>query len=217
MTATVNTGAILLVGGRSRRMGGGTKPLLEVGGETLFARAVRAVTDAGCAPIVAAGPVLDEAAPVEWVREDPPFAGPVAAIAAALARVAMPGPQWTILLAGDLPRADRVVRRLIEAVDPDAAETDAASPDAVDTVVPDAVQAVVFTADGHPQWLAGAYRTSALRAAVARLGDDVGDASCRALLGGLEIAWLTDEDEITADIDTPADLQRLRAELEEQS
>lgn len=217
MTATVNTGAILLVGGRSRRMGGGTKPLLEVGGETLFARAVRAVTDAGCAPVVAAGPVLDEAAPVEWVREDPPFAGPVAAIAAALDRVATPGPGWTILLAGDLPRAERVVRRLIEAVDPDAAETDAASPDAVDTVVPDAVQAVVFTADGHPQWLAGAYRTSALRAAVARLGDDVGDASCRALLGGLEIAWLTDEDEITADIDTPADLQRLRAELEEQS
>ncbi|WP_193596949.1 molybdenum cofactor guanylyltransferase [Microbacterium sp. YJN-G] len=217
MTETVSTGAILLVGGRSRRMGGGTKPLLEVGGETLFARAVRAVTDAGCAPVVAAGPVLDEAAPVEWVREDPPFAGPVAAIAAAMDRAATPGPEWTILLAGDMPRADRVVRRLIEAVDPDAAETDAASPDAVDTVVPDAVQAVVFTADGHPQWLAGAYRTSALRAAVARLGDDVGDASCRALLGGLEIAWLTDEDEITADIDTPADLQRLRAELEEQS
>lgn len=209
MTATVNTGAILLVGGRSRRMGGGTKPLLEVGGETLFARAVRAVTDAGCAPIVAAGPVLDEAAPVEWVREDPPFAGPVAAIAAALDRVATPGPGWTILLAGDLPRAERVVRRLIEVVDPDAA-----TPDAAET---DAVQAVVFTADGHPQWLAGAYRTSALRAAVGRLGDDVGDASCRALLGGLEIAWLTDEDEITADIDTPADLQRLRAELEEQS
>lgn len=209
MTETVSTGAILLVGGRSRRMGGGTKPLLEVGGETLFARAVRAVTDAGCAPIVAAGPVLDEAAPVQWVREDPPFAGPVAAIAAALDRVATPGPGWTILLAGDLPRAERVVRRLIEVVDPDAA-----TPDAAET---DAVQAVVFTADGHPQWLAGAYRTSALRAAVERLGDDVGDASCRALLGGLEIAWLTDEDEITADIDTQADLQRLRAELEEQS
>src|SRR5690606_33828746 len=72
-TGPVSTGAILLVGGRSRRMGGGSKPLLEVGGQTLFARAVHALTDAGCTPIIAAGPVLDEDAPVLWAREDPPF------------------------------------------------------------------------------------------------------------------------------------------------
>lgn len=191
-------GAILLVGGRARRMGGGYKPLLEVGGCTLFHRSVTAMSDARCAPIIAAGPLLDEDAPVHWVREDPPFAGPVAGIAAAMRALATDEqPEWMLLLAGDLPHVHPVIERLVAAV--------AAS---------DNPDAVVFRADGHPQWLAGAYRTEALRAALAALGGATEDASCRALLGGLEITWLTDDDGITADIDTPADLARVRAELD---
>lgn len=193
----MNLGAILLVGGRSARMGGGTKPLVEVGGRSLFARAVEAVSDAGCAPIIAAGPVLDEHAPVRWVREEPSFTGPVAGIAAAMGEVPADGAEWMLLLAGDLARPHQVVERLRGAAG--------------------AADAVVLRADGHPQWLAGMYRTDALRAALDALGGAVSDASCRALLGGLEITWLTDEDGITADIDTPADLARIRAELEEES
>jgi CTP:molybdopterin cytidylyltransferase MocA len=41
---------------------------------------------------------------------------------------------------------------------------------------------------------------------------EVDDASCRALLGGLPIRWIADEDGITADIDTPDDLERARAD-----
>ncbi|WP_417508901.1 molybdenum cofactor guanylyltransferase [Microbacterium sp.] len=197
-------GAILLVGGRSHRLGGGIKPLLEVGGSTLFARSMDALTDAGCAPITVVGPVLDAAMPVRWVREDPPFAGPVAGIAAALAGDgalpddASPEPEWMLLLAGDLPRVGLLVSRLVAA---------AASASGAD--------AHVFTADGHPQWLAGIYRTAALRAALAAFTAEYAGASCRALLGDLAISWLGDEDGITADIDTPADLARIRAELEE--
>ena len=191
----MTVGAIVLVGGRARRMAGAAKPLLEVGGRTLLDRTVSALTDAGCLPIIVAGPVLDDRLPVRWVREDPPFAGPVAGIAAALAAMPEPEPEWTLVLAGDLPHADAIVGRLTARL-------------------ADAADAVVFTADAHPQWLAGAYRTAALRTAVGPA--DVTGASCRAVLGGLDIAWLTDEDGITADIDTPADLTRVRAALEEE-
>ncbi|MBD8012212.1 NTP transferase domain-containing protein [Microbacterium sp. Re1] len=204
-------GAILLVGGRATRMGGGVKPLLEVGGRTLLSRALAAVTDAGCAPILAVGPELDPDPRLRWVREDPPFSGPAAAIAAAVAALEHRagdggsdddgGAEWMLVLAGDLPHADRVVTRL----------TSAASS------APPHADAVVLTADGHPQWLAGVYRTHALRASIRAATGELADSSCRALLGRLDITWLADEDGITADIDTPADLARMRAAFEEET
>ena len=199
---TPRLGAILLVGGRATRLGGGVKPLIEVGGQTLLSRVVTAARDAGCATIIAVGPELDPAAPVRWVQEDPPFSGPAAAIAAALEALddaADDGaPEWMLVLAGDLPSAGAVATRLASAAAGDAGD------------------AVIFRAGDRPQWLAGAYRASALRDAVRDLGDALTGASCRALLGGLEIAWLADDDGITADVDTPADLARVRAAFEEE-
>ncbi len=189
-------GAVLLAGGRARRLGGVDKPLLTLGGRTLLAASVDALTRAGVSPIVAVGPVLDADAPVVWVREEPLFGGPMAAIAAALPQLAG---EWTLILAGDLERPDAVVARL-------AAEI-AAEPDA---------DAVVFTADGRAQWLAGVYRTGALREALAAVETPAG-ASVRSVLGGLAIAWIVDEDGVTRDIDAPADLDRARAHLEESS
>ncbi|WCD93795.1 NTP transferase domain-containing protein [Microbacterium sp. nov. GSS16] len=204
MTATT-IGAILLVGGRSTRMGGGAKPLLEVGGRTLLSRAIGAMTDAGCAPIIAVGPQLDSDAPVRWAREDPPFSGPAAGIAAGVSAQSGHGdgdaPEWTLVLAGDLPHVERVTAQLTGAA----------------TSAPSAADAVVLSAGGHPQWLAGIYRTAALRAAVRAAGDELAGLACRALLGGLDITWLADEDGITADIDTPADLARMRAAFEEET
>ncbi|WP_336644316.1 molybdenum cofactor guanylyltransferase [Microbacterium sp. USHLN186] len=200
MTPSPSPGGIVLVGGRSRRMGGGAKPLLEVGGRTLLNRMLTALQDAGSAPIIAVGPLLDATADVRWVREDPPFTGPVAAIAAALAALTEPIPPWMLVLAGDLPHAARLVPTLIGATASASADDDAA----------------VFTAHGHPQWLAGAYRTRALREALRAQEGALDDASCRAVLGGLRIAWLSDDDGVTADIDTPADLARMRAVFEEE-
>ena len=76
-------GAILLAGGRGSRMGGVSKPLLEVGGMTLLDAALRAARDVGADPIIVVGPPDDAHAGLTWVREDPPFGGPAAAIMAA--------------------------------------------------------------------------------------------------------------------------------------
>lgn len=198
-------GAVVLVGGRARRMGGAAKHLLELGGSTPWNRTLDALAENGISPVVAVGPApadgvaRADAAPVRtvtWVREDPPFGGPVAALAAALSRPELDDAVEFLLLAGDLAHPKAVVARLVES-DPTRLDR---SPDTV-----------VFRAGEHPQWLAGRYCAAAVRAALAALGE-VDGASCRALLGGLPIRWIADEDGITADIDTPADLERARAQ-----
>lgn len=191
-------GAVLLVGGEGHRMGGIAKPLLVLEGRSLLARTVDALVDAGVGPIVAVGPVLEESADVVWTREEPPLGGPVAGIAAGLAR--MPADR-VLILAGDLARPDAVVHGLLSHRADDAAA--AAS-----------VDGVVFSADGQPQWLAGMYRTESVRRALDAMETDR-NASVRALLGDLAIEWVVDQEGITADIDSPANLARARKELEE--
>ncbi|MCV7193487.1 molybdenum cofactor guanylyltransferase [Mycolicibacterium brumae] len=185
------TAAILLVGGRGSRLGGAVKPLLELGGQTLLDRTVMAL--AGCAPIIAVGPVLEDDPRLTWVREDPPLAGPAAAIAAGVS--ALHGDDGVLVLAGDLVYPDSTVRRLLTA--------------------PIIGDAVVLRAGGRPQWLAGKYRAAALRRAAVGLGTRVAGASCQLLLGELAVRWLDDEDGVSADIDTAADLDRARAAYRE--
>ena len=72
-----------------------------------------------------------------------------------------------------------------------------------------------WTANGRPQWLAGKYRAAALRRAAVGLGARVAGASCQLLLGELAVRWLDDEDGVSADIDTAADLDRARAAYRE--
>lgn len=182
-------------------MGGVAKPLLPLAGRTLLAQGGAALAAVGAAPIVAVGPASPEPG-VIWLREDPPYGGPVAAIAAALAHPGVAGTERVLLLAGDLVHPDRVVRRLIRA----ASETSTADPEAGE-------HAIVFRADDQPQWLAGLYRTASVRQALSAL-PSAHDASCRALFGGLAIGWILDEDGITADVDTPADWDRACAEAD---
>lgn len=190
-------GAVLLVGGEGRRMGGIAKPLLTLEGRSLWARTVDALVDAGVGPIVAVGPVLGESADVVWTREEPPLGGPVAGIAAGLAQITA---DVVLILAGDLARPDAVVQGLL------AHRADKATPASVD--------GVVFSADGQPQWLAGRYRTESVRRALDTMETDR-NASVHALLGGLAVEWVVDQEGITADIDSPADLARARQEIEE--
>ncbi|MGO4679995.1 molybdenum cofactor guanylyltransferase [Microbacterium sp. 2MCAF23] len=235
-------GAVVLVGGRARRMGGAAKHLLELGGSTPWDRTLVALAAHGISPIIAVGPApadgrLADAAAVPvvtWVREDPPFGGPVAALAAALSRPELDDAAEFLLLAGDLAHPEAVVARLAEKnpVVTDPAETDADTEASLvadcgskpreaaicdqraegqRAHVPHPTDAVVFRAGEHPQWLAGRYRVAAVRAALAAFGE-VDGASCRAVLGGLPIRWIADEDGTTADIDTPADLERARAD-----
>jgi molybdopterin-guanine dinucleotide biosynthesis protein A len=190
-------GAILLAGGRASRVGGAAKPLFEVGGATLLAAAVAAATDAGAHPITVVAPVLDPELPVEWVREDPPFGGPAAAIVAALATgPAGADPEWTLVLACDLPAAGPAVRRLVSDLPLLPSDTDGIC---------------LGDASSRPQWLTGAYRTRALRAAASALPRRGADAPVRALLADLAIAVVAAPDALTRDVDTWEDLEEARA------
>lgn len=195
-------GALLLAGGRGSRMGGVTKPLLEVGGRTLLRRAVTAV--AGCRPVTIVAELLDpELEGVDWVREDPPHGGPAAGVVAALASWRERGehPERVLLLACDLPHPDAAV----------AALTSASLPR-------DAAGACLVDATGRAQWLAGVYRLDALREAAHALPDAGRGAPMRALLGHLAIVEVPAPPRAVADIDTWQDLEEaLRGAAEEES
>lgn len=136
---------LVLAGGRGRRLGGPGKPALDVGGRRMI-DVVRGALE-GARALTVVGPGGD-------LVEQPPGGGPVAAIAAGLARVTAP---VVVVLAADLPFVTaETVRRLVAA--------------APATAVDD---------EGRAQYLLGAYPTSALRAALpadprgARVGDVV--------------------------------------------
>lgn len=179
--------AILLAGGRASRVDGATKPLFEVHGTTLLDAATGAVRSRGAQRIVVAAPALADDIDVEWVREDPPFGGPVAAIVAALPRVRA---DEVFVLACDLPTARAAVGLLPDEL---ASDIDGACLD-----------------DGRRQWLIGRYRAAALREAASGLPEKGRDASMRALLGGLRIAAIAADASLTRDIDTWDDLRIAR-------
>jgi molybdopterin-guanine dinucleotide biosynthesis protein A len=188
-------GAILLAGGRGSRMGGIHKPLLEVGGRTLLDAAISAAREAQCDPIVGVGEAAlatsASAKAIAWVREDPPFGGPAAAILAALPLITAPR---TFVLACDLVRVEDAVRALQGAP---------RGPDGV----------CLEDSSGRRQWLTGIYRTEALRSAAAGLENGGTGSSAAALLGGLSVAALPSSDDggdLAFDIDTWDDLTQAR-------
>ena len=78
--------AVLLAGGRSSRLGGVPKAGLLVEGTTLLERTCAALSGAG--HLVVVGPEADGARAIPgaplFVREEPAFAGPAAALVAGL-------------------------------------------------------------------------------------------------------------------------------------
>jgi molybdenum cofactor guanylyltransferase len=179
----------VLAGGRSRRLGGRDKVLLEVGGVPLLDRVVRAVEGAG--RIVVVGPRRPTAAPVVWAREEPPGGGPAAGLAAGLRHVDAPA---VVVLAGDLPFVDG---RAVEALRTAAAGRDGA---------------LLVDGDGQEQVLAGCWSTAALRRAVRGQGALAGS-SVRAVLAGLHRAHVrvsTPGPPPWLDCDTTDDLREAR-------
>ena len=186
---------LLLTGGASRRMGS-DKALLEVDGRRMVDRAA-AVLAAVADPVLEVGPGWSG---LPAVREDPPGAGPLAAVstgAAALRAAGHDGP--VLVLAVDMPRVGVEVLRLL---------AERAGPA---TAVP--------LADGHPQVLCGRYGPKAL-AEVDRLLA-AGGKSLRLMIEGMaargEAAWVEPEEwepvagpGAFSDVDTPEDLRRFR-------
>lgn len=235
LRCTVPTGAVILAGGRSARLGGVPKAALMVDGGTLLARTVAAAAAAlrGCAvtgspreircadgsdhaerngpdprelPIAVVGPpellrpLLADAEAVRLVREDPPFSGPAAGLAAGLDALAGPtgaaddADALILVLACDMPGVGAAVEALL------AGTADRAAPDgwlAVDA--------------GREQPLAALYRAGPLRRAVedARASGTVKNGSVFRLVASLELTRLKVPTGCTADVDTWADAQVL--------
>ncbi|KTR43295.1 hypothetical protein NS263_00450 [Curtobacterium oceanosedimentum] len=185
--------AVLLAGGRASRMGGIDKTALVADGLALSDHAVRAA--AGARSVVLVGLRDGRTAPdgVVLTREDPPFGGPVAGIAAGLAAITESAP-WTLVLACDLVRPERAVSVLFGAAD-DEADVDGF---------------VAVDQDGRRQPLLALYRSDALRAAVRVLGDPTG-AAVRRLTADLRLVDVPLSADLCADVDEPEDATRATA------
>jgi molybdopterin-guanine dinucleotide biosynthesis protein A len=174
--------AIIFAGGRATRLGGVDKVMIEVDGVTLLERSLRAVGDAD--PVVVVGPRRDVSRAVVWVREDPPGAGPVAALRIGVDALAgLPGRTQVAVLAGDLVGIDgRTVPRLRSTLD----DVDGAG-------------VVLVDGDGYVQWMHGVWWLHALRGAQA-------GKSLKSVLGALPYVTLPERAGESADVDTPDDL-----------
>ncbi len=191
--------AIVLAGGAARRLGGADKPALEVGGRTLLDRVVTAVSDAR--RVVVVGPARPVSVAVGWCREHPPGGGPVAALAAGLATgLGETAAAVVVTLAADLPFVGPGVPTLLSAL----------------SGSPAAGAAFLVDAGERVNYLAGAWRRDALRAALDAVGS-VDNAAMRTLVA--QTAWLTvpDTGGWTRGCDTWPDVEAARATAREPS
>ncbi len=183
--------AIVLAGGRGRRLGGADKPALRLGARTLLDVALAAVAGV---PTVVVGPERALPAGVLAAREDPPGGGPAAAIIAGLGALpTLPDAALLVVLAADLPAIDATTVGWL-----------CAGVGGRDGAVP-------VDAEGRRQWLAGVWRCGALVRTAARRADWSGR-SVRELLGPLQPVGLTGLEGATVDVDTPEDWSRVLAD-----
>lgn len=189
--------AIVLAGGRGRRLGGLDKPGRAVAGRPMIERVLDAVS--GAAPRVVVGPPIAGLPPdVVLTREIPPGGGPVAATAAGLALL-MASADQVALLAADLPvLTPRSIRALRAALTGGSADG-----------------ACYVDEAGRLQMLCGVWRAPALRRALAQLAAERGatltGASMRAMTAGLAVAavpWAGRGLPPWFDCDTDDDLRR---------
>lgn len=200
--------AIILAGGRSSRLGGVPKSGLIYDGATLLERSLRAAGAARRTVVVGPDPGGLPGG-VLTCREEPPFAGPAAAIAAGLAALAADrasrhaaAAPYTLVLACDMPRSEGAVRALAEALAASAAGTP-------ERGGADGVMAV--SADSRKQPLVGFYGTAVLQRSVADAAsrDRLENASVFALLARLDVREVRVPPGSTDDVDTWDDASAL--------
>lgn len=188
--------AVVLAGGAARRLGGADKPGVRVGGRALLDRVLAACAGARTTVVVAAP--RPTVRPVRWAREEPPGAGPVAALAAGLRHTAA---EHAVVLSADLPfLRPATVRRLLAALRETGADG-----------------ALLTDADGRDQPLVAAYRTAALRrelAALAAAHDGLTGLPLRRLTGALRLTRVPDP-QASFDCDTWDDIVNARARIRE--
>lgn len=200
--------AVVFAGGRGSRLGGVDKAALLVGGLRLVDRAIAAARTTGAARVIVVGPGhAGELADVT-VREDPPFAGPLAALAPALAEVRSP---CVLLLACDLVHPGQVAEQLIAAMGTVGDGTDEASGAFEGSEAAHADGLVLCDETGHRQWLASLVSTEALRHGLETTRQAQGTlegGSLALVFRGLALRSITALPGSTDDIDTPEHLAR---------
>jgi molybdopterin-guanine dinucleotide biosynthesis protein A len=202
--------AIILAGGRSSRLGGVPKSRLVIDGSSLLELSLGAAGEARRVVVVGPDPG-NLPRGVLSCREEPPFAGPAAAIAAGLGALAAGHaggcstggpPPYTLVLACDMPRSAAAVRALAGSLAPSHTDRQDGSGD-------DGVMAV--SANGRRQPLAGFYSTPALQRCVADAERRGGleNASVFALLARLDVREVRVPSGSTDDVDTWEDASAL--------
>jgi molybdopterin-guanine dinucleotide biosynthesis protein A len=193
--------AVVLAGGRAARLGGTAllgstaKAGLVVDGERLLDRALAASGRARAVAVVGppelAGALADVRPRPALTREDPPFGGPVAGLAAGLRVLPAAGAPWVLVLAVDVPHAAGAIELLEQ------------------TVSREPTDGAYLVRDDRAQWLVGLYRRAALDTALGEITTD--GASMKRLVRGLRCTEVPDPAGWSDDIDTPADAARLGA------
>ncbi|WP_225219648.1 molybdenum cofactor guanylyltransferase [Arthrobacter gallicola] len=196
--------AVVLAGGRSSRLGGVPKAGLILEGKTLLERTLDTVRQAG--RVAVAGPAeLEDVLPAVpaqcfFVREEPAFSGPAAAVGAAVDALCRAGaaedsvPPWTLVLACDMPGAAGAVQALL---------AEASSEPGTSLMARDS--------SGALQPLAALYRTDELRGAVQSRSSVNGhpggleNLSMFRLLARVQWREVAVPEGSTADVDTWAD------------
>ena len=170
---------LVLAGGTGRRLGGASKPDVVARGARLLDHVLNGVAAmrsrlGGGRSVVVAPAGVEVPDGVLQALEDPPFGGPVAGIAAGLARLAAepggPAPR-TAVLTCDAPESWRTLPVLVRAL----------------RAAPGSCPGVCALDGDHVQYLLGVYRTMRLHEAVAPGGGPLRDVSVRRVLGRLGI------------------------------
>jgi len=188
--------AVILMGGRATRLGGAAKGDLRVEGRTLLERVVAAAEVARDRVVV--GEAGESVLPpeVRVVREEPPFGGPAAAVAAGVHALADDA-DAVLVLAGDQPFVAAAVPRLLAAL----------------AVAEDCDGARAVDADGRLQHLTCVIRRPALDRAIAAIAavGSLDGVSMRRLLEPLRMADVMVPPAATMDVDTWADADAVGA------
>lgn len=180
---------------------GSHKPALAVGGRPVVARVLDAV---GARPVLVVGRPDGVPAGVRVLTEDPPGGGPVAGIAAGLAaltnspyaaELASSAAAVILVLAGDLPL---LTSGHLAALAAAASKTG---------------RVAVTVGPSGANWLCAAWPATLLRDRLEALGETSG-ASVRRLLADCPKVEVADPAEVALDVDTPADLDAVRARLD---
>jgi len=193
MVRGVFVDAIVLAGGRSSRLGSTPKATLIYERHTLLERTVTAVSSLRRTVIVGGADVLTCLGQVLLTREDPPYGGPAAGIAAgvvALAAADSHPSDYIIVLACDMPLVATATEKLIDLL-PQYADSDG-----------------LIASDGQRlQPLVAAYKTTKLTSALAtqRRSGGLDGLSVARLIATLNLTPVIAPDGSTDDVDTWVD------------